>query len=566
MRPFNPLRYRNTSVCAVIAMLLLASAAGAAEPAAPDSEDFRRGRLALRGKNWPLAIEHLTRAQEKFPDHPQILLGLAAAHQNSRQLLPAMAWYQAYLRLDVPESEALQAREQLESLDVIVRTMIDKLFAESVKLAEAALRPTELARGVIAAGKQDSHPDIARSKHGDLQKIAAIQAAAGLLSQAEATMRQSEVRHEVPVNRGIYISGQPKGLTGTYWLALAETASISPLGDIYGKLEGDAKREAFELLQLCHIHRYVMKCTPNSVAKMVREFTNDPLLEHLDIKSRDALRPGDVQPAHLALAEIARHASLALLRVRALALEPWERASVNPEMPDETFAFLRDWLFAICDGEFASRLTRRNLIASKSSYGGDLFASHTPILARAFALFPNANALTFQLRNNERWWPLLTLVWKSDDPAAVALAREFALINYGPATRDQHRNTPLHVACSGANLPAIKLLLERGGDVTIANYQGNTPLHNAAGSSMDEPDVIELLIAHKADVSARNYNGDTALHLAAGRDCNKMIKALCAHGAKLEQTNGAGKTPLQIAKEKMHQDATQILLQLGAVR
>ena len=151
-----------------------------------------------------------------------------------------MVWYQAYLRLDVPESEVLQAREQLESLDVIVRTMIDKLFAESVKLAEAALRPSDLAKGVIAAGKQDTHPDIARSKYGDLQKIAGIQAAAGLLKQAEDTMRLSELRHEVPVNRAPRVrvpTGQPKSMDRPTGPAPAKTGSIRPLAEAYRKLE-----------------------------------------------------------------------------------------------------------------------------------------------------------------------------------------------------------------------------------------------------------------------------------------------------------------------------------------
>lgn len=566
MRHLNLVRHVNVSVFAIIAMLSLVGTASATNPTAPDSEDFRRGRLSLRGKNWPLAIEHLTRAQEKFPDHPQILLGLAAAHQNSRQLLPAMAWYQAYLRLDVPEADALQAREQLESLDVVVRTMIDKLFAESVKLAEAAMRPTELAQGVIADGKQDIYPDIARSKSGDLHRLAMIQASAGLLSQAEATARLATVRHEVRVNHASPV-GEPQGLEAVSWLALAETGSIGPLGDICRKLSDERNRDTFELRQLCHVHRYVMKRTPNACAVAAREFARDPALVHLDIEALGALRSGEGKPAHLALAEIARHASLALLRARSLALENWERESSNPEMPDETFAFLRDWLLAISDVDPVARAsTRQPRLAGQSSYSGRVFSTHIPILARAFILVPNTHALTFQLRNQERWWPMLALVLQSDDSVAQTLAKEFTRIHYGPATLDEHRNTPLHVACGGANRMAIKVLLEGGGNVSIANNRGDTPLHCAAGSSMDEPDVIELLMTHKSNANARNFDGDTPVHLAAGRDCNKMIEALHQHGAKLEETNREGKTPLQIAKEKKYHDALECLQRLGARR
>ena len=113
---------------------------------------------------------------------------------------------------------------------------------------------------------------------------------------------------------------------------------------------------------------------------------------------------------------------------------------------------------------------------------------------------------------------------------------------------------------------AIKLLLERGGDVTITNYQDNTPLHAAAGTGVDEPDIIELLIAHKSDVNAKISDGDTPAHRAASRDCNKMLEALHKHGAKLTETNGEGKTPLQIAKEMKHQDAVEALQRLGVRR
>ncbi|MCF7975766.1 MAG: ankyrin repeat domain-containing protein [Phycisphaerae bacterium] len=565
MIPFNLLQRRNTFAC-IIALLLMMGAAMAAEPAAPDSEDFRRGRMALRLQNWPLAIEHLTRVQEAFPDHAQTLLGLAAASQNAGKILPAMAWYQAYLRLDLPQEEMLEARNQLDLLDVSVRTLVDKLFAEAVRLAEAAIRPSAIAQALATGDNQDATSNLARSTYGDLQKIAPIQASAGLLTQAEATMRLSEVRHEVPYNRGLYFPGQAQGLEGASWLALAETGSISPLNEAYDKLEGDAKLKAVEIRHLCHMYRYVMRRTPNVCAKIAREFALDPALEHLDIETLGTLRQGDQNPAHLALAGLARHVSLALLRARALALEPWERQSYGLYIPDETLHFLSEWLLCICDSDYVSQINWRAGLGRKSVYAGDLFSSHLPIIAKTFVLFDNNLALTYEIKPKERWWPLLALVWRSSEPVPLALAREFALINYGPLTRDTRWNTPLHTACYGANLAAIRLMLEHDGPVTLAGRDGETMLMAAVGTGVDEPDIIELLIAHEANVNCTNYEGDTPMHLAAGRNCNKIIEALAKHGAKLEATNKEGKTPLQIAKAEGNQDAIETLQRLGASR
>ena len=67
---------------------------------------------------------------------------------------------------------------------------------------------------------------------------------------------------------------------------------------------------------------------------------------------------------------------------------------------------------------------------------------------------------------------------------------------------------PLGWAALYGNLPATRLLIERGADINKANRGGYRPLHSAA--FLGKIDVLELLIERGADVQARGPSGDTA--------------------------------------------------------
>jgi len=94
---------------------------------------------------------------------------------------------------------------------------------------------------------------------------------------------------------------------------------------------------------------------------------------------------------------------------------------------------------------------------------------------------------------------------------------------------------PLNLASSrGAKLELVKLLVEAGAEVNMANLKGSTPLHRA--SKMNIIDVAEYLIQQGADVnidvspSSQKKRPGTPLCQAATPD---MIRLLMHHGAKL---------------------------------
>jgi ankyrin repeat protein len=124
--------------------------------------------------------------------------------------------------------------------------------------------------------------------------------------------------------------------------------------------------------------------------------------------------------------------------------------------------------------------------------------------------------------------------------------------------------TPFLRAAKAADLPAMRLLLERGADPTLpVTRSGINPLMAAAGLGTNEADTtgryktqaqaseaIALLLDRQLDVNARATDGRTALHGAALQGYDDVIKFLVSKGADLDAKDCRGFTPLDMATGK----------------
>jgi ankyrin repeat protein len=124
--------------------------------------------------------------------------------------------------------------------------------------------------------------------------------------------------------------------------------------------------------------------------------------------------------------------------------------------------------------------------------------------------------------------------------------------------------TPFLMAAGTADVPYMRLLVELGGDPSLANVDRCTPLMAAAGIGVGgaaanevagtEPEVLEasqFLLELGADVNAVDANGETAMHGAAYKNLPKVVQFLADKGAKIEiwnRKNKYGWTPLLIAE------------------
>ncbi|TYZ62896.1 hypothetical protein PybrP1_006995 [[Pythium] brassicae (nom. inval.)] len=109
---------------------------------------------------------------------------------------------------------------------------------------------------------------------------------------------------------------------------------------------------------------------------------------------------------------------------------------------------------------------------------------------------------------------------------------------------DEEGGTPLFYASKENEFAAVKLLLERGADATLALANGLAPLHEAAANGSIR--TCNLLLEHKADLEATTPSG-TALHFAVSENREKTVEALVKRGANVDAANAKGVTPLMFA-------------------
>lgn len=119
--------------------------------------------------------------------------------------------------------------------------------------------------------------------------------------------------------------------------------------------------------------------------------------------------------------------------------------------------------------------------------------------------------------------------------------------------------TPLMRAARNGDVPAMRLLLERGADPSLRQKSGITALMLAAGlgrglstfadeyaSEAQMLDAVKVLLEKHVDVNAANDAGQTALHFAA-LSMDSVVELLVKNGAKLDAADRQGRTPMDMA-------------------
>ncbi|KAG1670581.1 hypothetical protein FOA52_012153 [Chlamydomonas sp. UWO 241] len=170
----------------------------------------------------------------------------------------------------------------------------------------------------------------------------------------------------------------------------------------------------------------------------------------------------------------------------------------------------------------------------------------------------------------------------------------------------QMTNAPaLWVAASCGHRSFVRLLLERGADLMVHNYQHRSVLHVAAGaghigivsdvlaSATSQPgklaallgmqnkvtgmsallvasqfgftEIVMMLLQAGANLHAGDMmTGSTPLHAAAGNGHLSVVKVAVSHGAPLNDLNAEGYAPIHLATEGGHTSVVKYLLLVGA--
>ena len=119
---------------------------------------------------------------------------------------------------------------------------------------------------------------------------------------------------------------------------------------------------------------------------------------------------------------------------------------------------------------------------------------------------------------------------------------------------------PLHLAAAFGGPQATALLLSHGAHVHrfSRNPLHNQPLHACMALSQD-CETVRLLIEQGADVNMAQSGGYTPLHQAAANGRADLIGILLEAGADPARVCHQGKTPADYARERQHDAVVQLL-------
>ncbi|MFO0869851.1 MAG: ankyrin repeat domain-containing protein [Pirellulales bacterium] len=197
----------------------------------------------------------------------------------------------------------------------------------------------------------------------------------------------------------------------------------------------------------------------------------------------------------------------------------------------------------------------------------------------------------FQRANRDGATPLMLAAMNGH----AALVEQLLRAGASPSARDRRGFTPLLWAAVQGNADSVKLLLERGAEVDAVDEDGESALHKACFRG--HPAIVQLLIERGVSVNRQTRDGSTPLllaaaygqrdiaqrllekkadpHLANQRGIHPLIAAaakgevavvdILAPVSRLEQTEAAGRTALDVAVEFGHDAVIERLLAAGAV-
>ncbi|MBY0353639.1 ankyrin repeat domain-containing protein [Candidatus Babeliales bacterium] len=111
--------------------------------------------------------------------------------------------------------------------------------------------------------------------------------------------------------------------------------------------------------------------------------------------------------------------------------------------------------------------------------------------------------------------------------------------------------TKLHRAVRGNNLFLVKLLMQSGARVDVAqDLERQTPLHLAILLDVPELDRVDflalLLMGNGANIDQQDVYGNTILHYAAWYHAYELCKWLLEHGADGQICDAFGNTPFAL--------------------
>jgi len=130
---------------------------------------------------------------------------------------------------------------------------------------------------------------------------------------------------------------------------------------------------------------------------------------------------------------------------------------------------------------------------------------------------------------------------------------------------DQLANSPLHYAARSGFTEFIEVLKEWGGDASLQNHAGATPLHYALANEPPHLDAAHALVAGIKDIyaviHAQDVNGMSPLHYANVKGYEELAAQLVQHcnGMQLLHSQEAIRQARMGTRDAVHKQLSQLV-------
>jgi ankyrin repeat protein len=128
--------------------------------------------------------------------------------------------------------------------------------------------------------------------------------------------------------------------------------------------------------------------------------------------------------------------------------------------------------------------------------------------------------------------------------------------------READGDTLLYYAIHGDQQKCAEILIDRGAEVNVYNFEKETPLHYAA--HLGKENCGKLLISRQAKLNEKQKDGFTPLHYAVQSEKVNFLRILLNNGADVEAACNRKRTPLHLSAENGNADCAEALIAKGA--
>ncbi|MBA8755757.1 hypothetical protein HCR15_01075 [Wolbachia pipientis] len=223
----------------------------------------------------------------------------------------------------------------------------------------------------------------------------------------------------------------------------------------------------------------------------------------------------------------------------------WGYASKHSRLVDD-FYFNSS---CMCRGAlFIKKITPLHLLADSGDY-----KAISAIVTHIERHYPGKLVRTVNVKDNHGQTPLHIAARSGSLNIVKYLINKSADIN----AKDKYDNTPLHLAADTGEFDIVKYLIIKGNNINAEGERGWTPLHIAAKNG--ELNMVEYLVKKYANIDAKDNYGGTPLHLAAELGEFSIVKYLINKGAYVDARDGWYRTPLFYAADSRKLDVVKYL-------